>query len=90
MDSYNLTLPNTGQFYFPRGSHQGRNWFQLINSTLVNTKYMYFTFQEKAIQPRMGLIDSDYHICTIVYNMCHGQVSNQVFDTHYTVTKLQN
>ena len=39
----------------------------------------------------MGLINSDYHICTILYNMC--QVFNQVFDTHYTlqsnkITKL--
>ena len=38
----------------------------------------------------MGLINYFYNICTILYNMCHGQVFNQVFNTHYNLnfTKL--
>ena len=33
----------------------------------------------------MGLINSDYNICTILHNMCHGKVFNQVFNTHYNL-----
>ena len=97
MASYNFTLPNTGQFYFSRGSHQGRNWSQLINSTLVNARYMYMLMPDTVLYfsivahpTKNGFNFFFYNICTILYNICHCQVFNQVFNTHYNLnfTKL--